>query len=162
MQDKILTRTRIGQYVENGWSGENTSGIDPIGDQVLVLPDQAPEKTPGGVWIDQTTREKQSLAAETGIIAAIGDGAWSWNMDRTRRFEGTKPSVGQRVCFTRYAGMEVIGDDGVMYRLMGDNCIGGLRSMAPAGNGLATVAVTASEHSGVTFGVIDNDPPAAA
>ena len=159
MQDKILTRTRIGQYVENGWSGENLSGIAPIGDQVLVLPDQAPEKTSGGIFIDQTTREKQSLAAETGIIAAIGDGAWSWNMDRTRRFEGTKPAVGQRICFTRYAGMEVIGDDGVMYRLMGDNCIGGLRSMAAPSE---TVAVTASERSGITFGVIDNDPPAAA
>lgn len=161
MQDKILTRTRIGQYVENGWSGENTSGIDPIGDQVLVLPDQAPEKTSGGIFIDQTTREKQSLAAETGIIAAIGDGAWSWNMDRTRRFEGTKPAVGQRICFTRYAGMEVIGDDGVMYRLMGDNCIGGLRSMAVPTETVA-VAVTASERSGITFGVIDNDPPEAA
>ena len=128
MQSRILTKTRIGQYVENAWTGENLSGVTPIGDQVLILPDKAPEKTAGGIFIDETTRDKQSMAAETGIIAAIGDGAWSWNMDRTRRFEGTKPEVGQRICFTRYAGMEVIGDDGNMFRLMADNCIGGLRS----------------------------------
>jgi co-chaperonin GroES (HSP10) len=131
MKDKILSRTRIGEYVANAWDGENRSGITPIGDQVLVLPDAAPEQTKGGVYIDETTRERMSGAAETGVIIEIGDGAWSWNMDRTRRFEGARPVVGQRVCFTRYAGLEVFGDDGQLYRLMSDNCIGGLRAPTP-------------------------------
>jgi co-chaperonin GroES (HSP10) len=132
MQDKLLSKTRIGQYVENAWTGENLSGVMPIGDQVLILPDKAAEKTIGGIYIAQSTKETQDLAAETGVIVAIGDGAWTWNMDRTRKFEGTKPVIGHRVCFTRYAGMEVIGDDGEMYRIMNDACIGGIRGSAPS------------------------------
>lgn len=126
MQDKLLSKTRIGQYVESAWTGENTSGITPIGDQVVILPDKSIEKTSGGVIMPDSIRESHSLAAESGIIAAIGDGAWTWNMDRTRKFEGTKPEVGQRVCFTRYSGMERIGKDGEMYRVMTDSCIGAL------------------------------------
>lgn len=140
MKDKVLSKTRIGEYVSSAWDGENHSGVTPIGDQVLVLADSAPEKTAGGVWIDETTRERMSGAAETGVIVEIGDGAWSWNMDRTRRYEGTRPICGQRVCFTRYAGLEVFGDDGQMYRLMSDNCIGGLRAALSHSSSSVSVA----------------------
>ena len=126
MQDRILSKTRIGNYVENAWDGENRSGITPIGDQVLVLPDKSVRRTAGGIELPDSIADTHDGAAESGIIAAIGDGAWTWNMDRTRRFEGNKPRVGDRVVFTRYAGLERYGNDGPMYRLMSDNCIGGL------------------------------------
>ncbi len=128
MREKLLSKTRIGQYSENAWTGENVSGIEPIGDQVLILPDKAVEKTQGGVLLPENLQDTHSLAAETGIIAAIGDGAWSWNMDRTRRFEGRKPEIGQRVCFVRYSGTEVIGDDGEIYRCMSDSCVSGVKT----------------------------------
>lgn len=126
MKDKLLSKTRIGQYVESAWTGENTSGITPIGDQVVILPDRSIEKTSGGVIMPDSIRETHNLAAESGVIAAIGDGAWTWNMDRTRKFEGRKPEVGERICFTRYSGMERFGKDGEMYRIMEDKCIGGI------------------------------------
>jgi co-chaperonin GroES (HSP10) len=99
---------------------------------VLVLPDKAAEQTTGGIYIPKNQKDTHDLAAESGIIVAIGDGAWSWNMDRTRRFEGNKPKVGDRVCFVRYAGTEVIGDDGEMYRVCSDASITGIRNAKPA------------------------------
>lgn len=121
--NRILTKTRIGEYVEVEYTGANTSGRIPVGDQVLVLPYKAPEKTAGGILIPESIAETNSLAAETGVVVDVGDGAWTWNMDRTRRFTGAKPEIGDRVNFTRYSGLEVIGDDGQMYRVMADNCI---------------------------------------
>ena len=128
MKDRLISKTRIGQFVENAYTGQNLSGITPIGDQVLVLPDKAVETTAGGVVLPESITETHSMAAESGIIVAIGDGAWAWNMDRTRRFEGNHPEVGDRVCFVRYAGTEVIGDDGEMYRIMSDASISGIRT----------------------------------
>lgn len=127
MKDKLLTKTRLGQFEAAEWKGENLSGINPIGDQVLVLPDKAPDKTSGGVFVGHLA-ETQSLAAESGVLVAVGDGAWSWNMDRTRRFEGNKPKIGDRVCFVRYSGTEAIGDDGETYRICSDSSITGIRS----------------------------------
>lgn len=127
MKPKMISRTRIGQFTENAYSGKNMSGISPIGDQVLVMPDKAVEKTKGGVLLTDTMQNTHSLAAESGIVVAVSDGAWSWNMDRTRRFEGDKPVVGDRVCFVRYAGTEVIGDDDEEYRIMSDASICGIK-----------------------------------
>ena len=129
MEEKLLSNTRIGQYIENAWTGENDSGVRPIGDQCLILPDKAVEKTAGGIYLSDSMQESHSIAAETGVVVAIGDGAWSWNMDRTRRFEGQKPIVGQRVCFVRYSGTEIIGDDGEMYRCMTDSCVSGIKDI---------------------------------
>jgi len=126
----MISKTRIGQFTENAYSGKNESGIEPIGDQILVLPDKSVEKTKGGVYLSDSMVETHSLAAESGIVVAIGEGAWEWNMDRTRRFVGRKPSVGQRVCFVRYAGTEVYGNDDEMYRVMSDSSICGVREGA--------------------------------
>ena len=131
MKEKLLSKTRIGQYVESAWDGENRSVHEPIGDSVLVLPDKAATKTAGGIELPDSMRETHSLAAESGVIVALGEGAWTWNRDRTRRFEGKKPVVGQRVSFERYAGTEIIGDDGEMYRSMSDGCIHTIRTGKP-------------------------------
>lgn len=116
--------TPLAQYVPAQWSGTNESGLIPIGDRVLILPDKAPEQTAGGVVLTQTTQDHDGLAAETGVLVAIGEAAWTWNSDRTRPFTGTRPKVGQRVWFERYAGSTQYGRDGVAYRLMDDKCVG--------------------------------------
>lgn len=116
--------TPLGQYVPAEWHGKNTSGILPIDDRVLVLPDKAPTKTDGGVLLTETTQDHDGLAAETGVLVAIGESAWTWNSDRSRPFSGTKPEIGQRVWFERYAGAIQFGRDGVAYRLMDDKCVG--------------------------------------
>lgn len=125
MKPKLLM-TPLGQYEHVQWNGKNTSGITPIGDRVLILPDCAVGVTSGNVHIPQELQERMSMAAESGVLVAVGDGAWFWNSDRTRRFEGTRPTAGQRVYFERYAGAVHHGKDGKMYRLADDKVVGGL------------------------------------
>ena len=124
LQPKVLTP--VGMFDIVKWPGRNTSGIRPFGDRVLILTDQASSATMGGVMIPPEMMERVAEAAETGVLVAIGDGAWAWNGDRSRRYEGVKPAVGQRVYFERYAGGKFHGRDGLVYRLMDDKCIGGL------------------------------------
>lgn len=129
MRPKLLM-TPLGQYAPAKWSGVNESGIAPIGDRVLILPDSAADQTEGGVFVTDEQRERMDQAAETGILVAMGQDAWLWNSDRTRKYEGTKPQVGQRVIFERYAGSFNHAADGRRYRLMDDKCVAGLFEMA--------------------------------
>ena len=57
----------------------------------------------------------------------------SWNADRTRKWEGLKPSPGDRIYMQRYSGQLVLGRDGKIYRLCEQNCIGAIeiREAAP-------------------------------
>jgi co-chaperonin GroES (HSP10) len=123
MQPKLVTAKRtiftpMGEYVPSTWGGQNTSGMRPIGDRVLVLPDLPPEKTSGGVYITEQQRDRDAHAAESGILVAAGESAWKLS------FDGVKPELGQRVWFERYAGSLQHGKDGEVYRLMDDRCIG--------------------------------------
>lgn len=127
MQPKLL-KTGLSEYVPQQWSGTNQSGAVPLGDYVLVMPDLAAEQSSGGVFIDPRTVERHTLAAETGILVAMGDQAFGWNADRSRRWEGSRPNIGQRVYFTRYAGQVILGADGRTYRVFEDKNIGATRT----------------------------------
>jgi chaperonin GroES len=122
-----LIKTEIASYRPVEWAGKNESGYTPLGDLVLVLIDQVDEKTLGGVHIPDDVRERQDLAAESGVVVAMGEGAFVWSADRRRPFVGRKPVVGERVYIERYAGQLVSGLDGCRYRLMGDKQIGAIR-----------------------------------
>jgi chaperonin GroES len=126
-KERLLRKTSLGaQYVQTQYTGSNESGIDPVGDSVLIICDKPVEKSAGGIILTETTRSEHEIAAETGVLVAVGVGAWVWNADRTRPFEGKRPKPGDRVYFTRYSGQLTIGRDGLEYRLMTDNCIGGV------------------------------------
>lgn len=128
MRPKVVT-TEHGHFDEASWSGRNESGLIPIGESVVVLPDEASEKIgkAGLLIATEETKARQSLASETGLVVAVGEGAWEWNADRTRPFKGRKPIPGDRVCFARYAGRIHIGDDDRSYRVMSDNCIAAIQ-----------------------------------
>lgn len=128
MQPKLLrVRTPLGEFDAHVWDGVNASGYRPMGDRVLVLPDQASEQTSGGIFLDESTRERVTAASETGVMVAMGDEAFLWNADRRRRWEGEKPKPGDRVYYERYAGTIVHGDDGLIYRVMDDKAIAAIR-----------------------------------
>jgi co-chaperonin GroES (HSP10) len=131
MQLKLIM-TPLGQFKPAEWDGTNESGITPVGDRVLILTDESAEETAGGIVITDEMRERHSQAAETGVLVAMGDDAWLWNSDRSRKYEGAKPEVGQRVIFDRHAGQYHTGNDGRRYRLMDDKCVGGLFQVAQA------------------------------
>jgi chaperonin GroES len=71
------------------------------------------------------------MAAETGVIVALGDDAFLWNGDRTRKWEGVKPKVGDRVYIQRYAGQVMLGEDSEFYRIMDANCIAAVKTNKP-------------------------------
>lgn len=122
--NKSVVLTPLARYTPAQWSGKNESGIYPIGDRVLILPDPAIEETEGGILMPDQKQDTDGLAAETGVLVALGEAAWKWNSDRTRPFDGARPDVGQRVWFERYAGSVQYGVDGRAYRLMDDKCVG--------------------------------------
>ena len=132
MQPKLIM-TPLGQYAPAKWGGKNTSGVDPINERVVVLPDAAAEQTSGSVYITQDQQERLAMAAESGVLVAAAVDAWSRSADRTGPYKGRKPQVGERVKFERYAGQVHHGADGRIYRVMDDGCIAGIiDSDAPA------------------------------
>lgn len=125
MQPKLIL-TPLGQYAPAKWDGKNTSGFDPIGEKVVILPDTAAEQTSGSVYITEDQQEKMTLAAESGVLVAVSLDAWSRSADRTGPYRGRKPQVGDRVKFERYAGQTHHGVDGRTYRAMDDTCVCGI------------------------------------
>lgn len=125
MQEKLLKTTQA-EYIPGVWDGKNTSGIVPVGDRVVVMPDVAADKSSGNVWLDPRAVERATMASESGVLVAIGEGAWVWNSDHTRPFEGRKPKIGERVTFQRYSGQLSLGLDNKLYRVMDADVIGGI------------------------------------
>lgn len=91
------------------------SGIRPLEYKVLVKPKIVEEKTAGGIYIPDTTKEKEKFAQQEGEVVAIGAIAFTdpdW-LD--------KPKVGDTVLFDKYAGGKPVeGRDGEEYRLIND------------------------------------------
>lgn len=125
MEAKLLKTTQA-EYVEGSFDGVNRSGYRPVGERILVLPDEAASQTSGKIHIPDELKERQSYAAETGIIIELGDTAFLWNSDRSRKFEGVRPKAGDRVFFDRYSGGILKGKDGRIYRFMDDKAIGAI------------------------------------
>lgn len=105
-------KTQIAEYQKATWSGTNESGWEPIGDKVLVYPDQAPNKTAGGIEIPFDLAARHTMAAEAGVVVCNGP-------------DVTIPiKAGDRVFIERFAGQLVPGHDGKVYRIMDQTSIG--------------------------------------
>lgn len=127
-------RTSVAKYVPATWTGTNDAGVEPIGTMVLVLPDIAEDVTTGGIITGTPIeQERISAMAETGVVVAVADQAFSWQRDRIHRWEGRKPQPGDRIYMERFAGgpSSYVGLDGRFYRLMEDRCIGGILAPIP-------------------------------
>lgn len=125
LNPKVLTIRRQ-EYIPAPFFGKNESGCEPIGDRVLVRPDIASSKS-GSLDLPDDVIDRAQMASSSGVIVAVGDDAFAWNSDRTRPFTGEKPKSGSRVHFDKYAGVVILGNDGVEYRIMDDKSIGGIR-----------------------------------
>lgn len=126
MKPRII-KTSLAEYIPGVFTGKNESGWHPIGDKVLVLTDQVPNQSSGGIHYTDDHKEHTSLAAETGVLVAVGEGAWLWNSDRTRPFSGRRPEPGDYVYIQRYSGQVLMGHDGQLYRLMEEHCVAGVK-----------------------------------
>lgn len=117
----------------------NKSGIEPSGDRVVIFPDVIKETTEeSAIYIPDAVREKHMHAQSTGILVAAGPDAWShsvetverlidgqWKVIERRRKGYSQPfaQVGDRVCFAKYGGLQVEGEDGEKYRILNDEDI---------------------------------------
>ncbi|GAB4490598.1 MAG: co-chaperone GroES [Anaerolineales bacterium] len=78
--------------------------LEPLGSRVLIRPLEQESKTPSGLLLPDTAKEKP----QTGEVVAIGDD------------EEIKLKVGDRVLFAKYSGTE-FKLDGVDYLLFEAN-----------------------------------------
>jgi co-chaperonin GroES (HSP10) len=97
----------------------NTSGINPVGWRVLLLPKELEEKSSGGIILNTDKgHEREEMANTTGIVVAMGDECYKDTQTQWCK-------VGDKVIFAKYAGLLYQGKDGKKYRLVNDEDITG-------------------------------------
>ncbi len=99
------------------------SGIKPMEYNVLVRPKAVEEKTSGGLYLPDSTKEKDEFGRTEGVLVAVSPLAFSY---AEWPDEADKPKVGDRVFFSRYQATEITGRDGETYWLMQDKSIAGV------------------------------------
>lgn len=100
----------------------NDSGITPVEYKVLVKPKAVEEKTVGGLYIPEDTKQREQYGQVEGTLVAKSPAAFTFN------YEGwpdgsAAPEIGDKVVFSRYEGNEIKGADGETYWLMADKAI---------------------------------------
>jgi chaperonin GroES len=126
LEGRVITGDQR-EYAVADWDGANRSGWEPLDDKVIVLVDEHVEQTSGGVYVPEHIRQRQTMAAETGTLIALGPGAFVYDDDVRRTWIGRRPEPGDRVVFERYAGTLLDGEDGRQYRLMSQQSIGAVK-----------------------------------
>jgi chaperonin GroES len=82
------------------------ANIKPLGDRVVVKPQEAEEKTASGLFIPDTAKEKP----QRGTVVAVGAG----KVENGTKIDMTV-SEGDTVLYGKYAGTEIkLGDDDVL------------------------------------------------
>ena len=73
----------------------------PVGYRLLVRPYEGKEKTEGGVYISDTTRDNIQMTTVVGLVIKMGDLCYK---DKDRFPNGAWCKEGQFVIYGRYAG----------------------------------------------------------
>lgn len=77
--------------------------VKPLGDRVLVMPEDEEEQVKGGIIIPDTAKEKP----QRGKIVAVGDGKTDDNGNKVK----LSVKKGDHVLYGKYSGTEVRLDD---------------------------------------------------
>lgn len=82
--------------------------VVPVGDRVVIKPDELQEVTKSGIYIAHSREEKP----HTGVVTAVGPGMWIETVmeDPFGRLP-MDVEVGNRVVYGKHAGTEVYLDD---------------------------------------------------
>ncbi|MCG3180718.1 MAG: 10 kDa chaperonin [Phycisphaerae bacterium] len=80
-------------------SGKRTFRVKPLDDRVLVEPDEAEERTSGGILLPDAAKEKP----QRGTVVAAGPGKLLDSGERAT----LSVKVGDKVVYGRYAGTEI-------------------------------------------------------
>ncbi len=76
--------------------------IQPLGDRVVVRPNEPESQRPSGIYVAETAKEKP----QKGTIVAVGPGKWE-----DGQVEPMYVAVGDTILFAKYAGTEIRIDD---------------------------------------------------
>ncbi|CAD6242078.1 unnamed protein product [Miscanthus lutarioriparius] len=86
---------------------DDVKDMKPLNDRVLIKVAEAEDKTPGGLLLTETTKEKPSI----GTVVAVGPGP----LDEEGKRSPLSVSAGSTVLYSKYAGSEFKGADGTNY-----------------------------------------------
>ncbi len=100
----------------------NTSGIRPTEYKVVILPKEVEEKSKGGIYIPETTKEREQFAQQEGVIVAASPLAFTY-ASKAEWGDAVAPQVGDRVSYAKYSGAVIKGRDGKDYRVVNDKDI---------------------------------------
>lgn len=101
-------------------------GIIPFEFKVLILPNKVSKMTKGGIERPETVVDQMQTAVSKGRLVAVSPFAFTYFDNRFSTYDevvkawpGT-PKIGDMVLYGRYCGGQIMGDDGVNYRIMND------------------------------------------
>ena len=92
----------------------------PLGDRVVIRPDEQKELKKGGIIIPDTAKEKP----QEGEVVAVGDG----KITEDGKLIPMSLKVGDRILFGKYSGTEVKIDDIEYLILHQDDVLGKIKS----------------------------------
>lgn len=111
-------------------SDPHSSGIrHPVEYKVVVRPDEVDAVSKGGIIIPEPARDMMRNSVCKGVVEMVSDTAFTFfdaacvSYDEVCESYPTTPRIGDRVLFGKYAGVELKGDDGVIYRIVNDKDI---------------------------------------
>ncbi len=94
--------------------------IKPLNDRIIVSRLESEEKTPGGIIIPDTAREKP----QEGKVLAVGPG----RRDKDGNRIALEVKEGDKVLFTKWGGTEIKIDDREIMRMKEDDILAVLES----------------------------------
>lgn len=109
-------------YVAATWPGSNTSGLKPLGANILLAVDTCSDVSAGGIRLPDDLAQRMTDCACTGVIFALGPEAFRL-FDDGHRWTGEIPQAGDRVVFEKFSGAIQMGVDGRTYRVMSCRCV---------------------------------------
>ena len=122
---KLPNKELVGVKKEKDLSKQDSEKLpQPTGWRMLVLPFKMKEKTKGGLYMAETTLERQQVASQTGLVLRMGPDCYR---DKDRYPDGPWCKEGDWICIGRYAGsrfsledmeVRVINDDEVIATLL--------------------------------------------
>ena len=96
----------------------NSSGIRPIGEQVLILPDEVPQATESGIQLmTDAELDRHELGQTEGTVIELGSLA-AFTKDGNGFPVQSEFKPLDRVVFAKYSGLLMDGLDGRRYRLV--------------------------------------------
>lgn len=93
--------------------------ITPVRHVAMIKPDKVDDKSAGGLFLPDATRDRLQNAVDRGRLVATGEGFFD-------KLPGPVPQIGDKVLFNRYAGsLIIIQENGGRqnYRLCNDDQI---------------------------------------